>query len=240
MSKNFELLMEIEKDFNSAPLEPDRMQEPTSLSIPSSAVLNSSDGYDELTPLVERVFLTGIGNAHRRVVFCGIEAANPSSSVCARAARNLAVHTCERVCLVDANLSRADLTRLFGMPSSHNGNGTVVEECMPVSDNLWLTKCKWRNGGGERAVSDLRARMTELRQEFGYVLIDAPGCTVNDDATVLGRVSDAVILVIEAEATHRQAAAKAKQDLQTAGVHVVGTVLNNRSFPIPKAVYERL
>lgn len=238
MSKNFELLMEIEKEF--APAEPDHRQESAAVSIPAPATVELLEGEDEMAPLVQRVFLPAAGTAHRQVVFCGIEAANPSSSVCARAARNLAARTHERVCLVNANPSRADLARQFKVEAELDGNATTAEQCLPVASNLWLTKCNGMNGGGEQAVNGLRARLAELQREFGYVLIDAPGCLASENATMLGQVSDALVLVVEADATHRQAASKAKQNLEAAGVRLAGTVLNNRSFPIPKALYERL
>ena len=240
MSKNFELLMEIEKDLDCAPPEPDHKKESAAVRVHSPASLDLTYGDDEMTSLVQRVFLPATGTAHRQVVFCGIEAANPSSSVCVRAARNLAARTHEKVCLINANPSRVDLIRQFGIQADREGNGANGDTCLPVASNLWLTKSNWTNGGGERSIAAMHARLNELQRDFGYVLIEASGCTVNDDATVLGKVSDAVILVIEAEATHRQAASRAKQILEAAGVRLAGTVLNNRSFPVPKALYERL
>ena len=53
-------------------------------------------------------------------------------------------------------------------------------------------------------------------------------------------VADAAILVIEANSTRRLTARKAKESLDAAGVRVLGTVLHNRSFPIPGWVYRNL
>lgn len=240
MSKNFELLMEIDKEFDSAPPEPDHRQESAALRAPSSDTLSLSGSDDEVTPLVQRVFLSVNGSAHRQVVFCGVEAANPSSSVCARAARSLATRTHERVCLVSAKGSGAGAMRQYGIPAELDGNGSTTEQYLPIAGNLWITQCKGINGGGEQALAELRARFTELQREFGYILIDAPGCIVSDEATVLGQASDAVILVIEAQSTQRHAAIAAKRKLEAAGIRLAGTVLNNRPLPIPTAIYRRL
>jgi len=46
--------------------------------------------------------------------------------------------------------------------------------------------------------------------------------------------------VIEANRTRRLTARKAKETLDAAGVRLLGTVLNNRTFAIPEAIYRKL
>ena len=48
------------------------------------------------------------------------------------------------------------------------------------------------------------------------------------------------MLVLEANTTRRITALKAKQALEGHKVRVLGTVLNNRTFPIPESVYRLL
>jgi Mrp family chromosome partitioning ATPase len=240
MSKNFELLMELEKVFGSARPEPLDGHERSAIPLPTLPARDLHDGDPEVVRLVQQVFTPDAGTARRHVVFCGIDAANPSSSVCARTARSLAARTHEKVCLVDANHSPAGLSGLFGILTDVVPGGVDSEHCLPIGSNLWLTGWSTRNGNGHRGSSELQAKLAELQRDFGYVLIDAPGCAVSDEAIVLGQLSDAVILVIEAESTRRISAAKAKHNLEAAGVCLAGTVLHNRSFPIPKALYQRL
>jgi len=87
---------------------------------------------------------------------------------------------------------------------------------------------------------ELRKRLEQLRDMFEYMLIDAPGTSVCGDAQLLGQVADAAILVIEASSTRRMTARRAKETLEAGGVRLLGTVLNNRSFPIPESLYKRL
>jgi len=49
-----------------------------------------------------------------------------------------------------------------------------------------------------------------------------------------------VVLVLEANATRRVAALSAKEALEAAGVRLLGTVLNDRTFPIPEKLYRKL
>jgi Mrp family chromosome partitioning ATPase len=60
------------------------------------------------------------------------------------------------------------------------------------------------------------------------------------DGIALGRAAEGVVLVLKANASRRDAARKAVQDLQTAGARILGAVLNQRTFPIPQAIYSKL
>ena len=237
MSRNFELLMQIEENPGGSPPEANHRPEPAPISVPSQAFLDAFDGDHELDRLVQKVFFPATGVAHRNVVFCGIDASSGSGSVCARTAWSLAARTSQRICLLDANPYATGLSSLLGIPACPAGEPVGSEQCL--TGNLWLAKDA-QNGKSGRLGGELQAQVAQLQRDFRYVLINAPGCSLNDDAIVLGQLSDAAILVIEAETTHRLAARRAKQDLEDAGVCLAGTVLHNRSYPLPKALYERL
>jgi Mrp family chromosome partitioning ATPase len=89
-------------------------------------------------------------------------------------------------------------------------------------------------------VDEVRHLLAQLGGVFDYVLIDTPGTSVCGDAAILGQVAHAAVLVVEANSTRRQTARKAKETLDAAGVRLLGTVLHNRSFPIPEGLYKRL
>ncbi len=88
--------------------------------------------------------------------------------------------------------------------------------------------------------SRTRERLVELRSEFDYVLIEAPAVNINGTATLLGALSDGVVLVVEANSTRREVARKAKDSLDRANVRLLGAVLNNRTFPIPDLIYRSI
>jgi Mrp family chromosome partitioning ATPase len=86
----------------------------------------------------------------------------------------------------------------------------------------------------------MKERLAELRSAFDYVLIDAPPLNSYADAMVFGRLADGVVLVLEANATRREAALRVAESLRSAKISVLGAVLNKRTFPIPSALYKRL
>jgi len=86
----------------------------------------------------------------------------------------------------------------------------------------------------------MSSRLLELRQQFHYVLVQVPPLSGNPQTLLLGKLADGVVMILEAHSTRREAACRAKQDLDAAKVHLLGAVLNNLTFPIPDALYARL
>jgi Mrp family chromosome partitioning ATPase len=86
----------------------------------------------------------------------------------------------------------------------------------------------------------MKTRITELRKEFDYVLIDSAPLNTYADGVVLGQLADGLVLVLEANSTRREAAVKVAENLRAAQVRILGAVLNKRTFPIPESVYDRL
>jgi Mrp family chromosome partitioning ATPase len=86
----------------------------------------------------------------------------------------------------------------------------------------------------------MRSRLKELRAMFDYVLVDASAMNSSNDAIVLGAVSDGAILVLKANSSRKETARNAVQGFQAAKVRILGAVLNQRTFPIPEAIYNKL
>jgi receptor protein-tyrosine kinase len=247
MSHNFELMTQLEIEAgatdNRTPAATDRAAAMAVVPILSSRTGDSSG--EEMVRLVQRIFLSANGSAPRQVVLCGVDDDNGSSSVCAKAGRTLAANSSRPVCLVDANVRSPRLSGMFGVEGMNPFSGpsaSLREKCVKIGGNLWLA--------GPNILADnsrvllppvqLKERLSQLRDEFEYMLIDAPGTSVCGDAQLLGLVADAAILVIEANSTRRLTARKAKESLDAAGVRLLGTILHNRSFPIPERLYKRL
>jgi polysaccharide biosynthesis transport protein len=157
---------------------------------------------------------------------------------------NLGMATAEigrRVLLVDADLRRPRLHRLFEIPNSFGLTDilritTPLEE-IPVNQLVRQTKipglCLVPSGPTTDGLSSLlySPRLTDFLQrvakEFDLVLIDAPPMLHFADARVLGRHSDGVILVLRSGHTKRDAAMLARQRFDEDGTCVLGTILNS-------------
>jgi len=204
---------------------------------------------DEIMQFVQHVFMMPGTGGPRTVVLTGAEPRNGCSWICCRAAAILASQVAGPVCVVDANLRSPALHHNFGV-GNHYGLSNALKStesirnfvCPLGQQNLWLLSCGANATQSQSLVlSDpMRLRLVELRRYFEYVLIDAPALSVGSDALALGRSAEGVVLVIKANASRRESARKAVQDLQNAGARVLGAVLNQRTFPIPQAIYTKL
>lgn len=224
---------------------PDPLEETFDVA-PSVEVEKSAPIRDEIAKLVQNLFLLPQGP--RRVVFSGTESGSGSSWMCARAAEGLAPQGRGSVCVVDCNLRSPGLHRQFHAKNQHGlsdallGSGSIREYTQKLSRNLWLLSSgSMAEAGLTMLGSDrMRSRLAELRSAFDYVLIDAAPLNGWNDAIVLGGLSDGVVLTLKANSSRREAARKIVQELQAANVRVLGAVLNQRTFPIPEALYKKL
>ena len=245
MSRNFDLLAEVERETESAPqVQPASAPGDHSVADPYAVRANLAKAAEpavepEILRLVRSVFLVNNGSSPRRVVFFGVEDESGSSAVCANTAHALARNSAKPVCVVDANISSARLSRILGINSvvSFPGKSSSIrEQCIQISDNLWFAGVDLMTDdrGGLLPINELKQRLGQLSGAFEFLIIDAPGTEVSGDAEILGHVADAAVLVVEANKTRRAAVGKAKESLESSGVRLLGTVLNNRTFPIPE------
>jgi capsular exopolysaccharide synthesis family protein len=246
MSRNFELLQRAEKE--------DQLEQPSVRPAPPTDGNRSRLKLEALTreealKLVQRVFFSPNAHGPRAVVFSGVEHGAGSSWVCARTCETLAAQAVGSVCVVDANLRSPSLHRYFdvenccGLTDSLPQPGPIRNFAQRLGGgNLWLMPCGASTADAHTFLKSdrMQKRLADLRAAFDYVLIDTPPVNLYADAIALGQLADGVILVVEANATRREAARKAKESLDAANVRVLGAVLNKRTFPIPESLYRKI
>jgi Mrp family chromosome partitioning ATPase len=205
---------------------------------------------EEILRLVQSVFLLqGESASGRVVVFAAVDSRSGCSRVCSQTAQILAECVPGSVCLVDANFREPALATAFGS-TNHHGLSDALKTSEPIreyarrvhGENLWLLSC---GSGVDQSVgflhSDLvKKRIADLRQEFDYVLIDAPPLNAYSEGVALGQFANGLVLVLEANSTRRDATARIAERLHAMQVNILGAVLNKRTFPIPDLLYRRL
>ncbi len=247
MSKNFEILTNLEEERELFRIETEKTPTVAAKVLPAAPL--GDNVRDEIAKLVQRVFcLSGNGVAPRSVLFCGIDHGDGASWVSAQAARAVAEMGSGTVCVVDLNLRSPSVHVHLGT-ANRAGLSDAVRQSGSIKnflersrwDNLWVLPAGVSAETRALLVSDrLRDRVKELRSAFDFLIFDAPPAAHSNDAAVLGRLLDGVVLVVGAGTTRRETACRAKETLEKGQVHLLGTVLNGRQFPIPDAVYRRL
>jgi len=244
VSKHFEALCRIEQEQVVAPAEVSLRIAPLpevkgSIKIRGAEICASA----EMKKFVHVLFLSLVNGPHH-VLFCGVGGGDSSGNICVSAAKALASEVSGRVCIVDANIPEAPQQRAetggFAFRSLNvEQNGSIAQR---IDRNLWFVSAeRLRSLGSSHDGSEqICLTIRDLQKEFEYVLVDAPPLGQFTIASVLGQVTDGAVLILEANVTRRVAARSAKQTLDAANVRVLGTVLNNRTFPIPEKLYRWL
>jgi Mrp family chromosome partitioning ATPase len=253
MSKNFELMQQVGRGIEepSTPL-PSRVSAPVCQEERPIVTRFSSDEFarEEARNLVQRLFLPSQGQkAPRVVLFAAIDGRAGCSQICILVAEALRNTVSGSICLVEANLRSPSLpgllgtTNHFGLTDALLQKGPIRSFAKPLElDNVWLLSSGSISSDSPSLLNSdrLKVRIEELRTEFDYLLIDAPSLTRYADATALARLTDGLVLVLEANSTRKEAAVSVMQSLRTARIPVLGAVLNKRTFPIPDSIYRRL
>lgn len=69
--------------------------------------------------------------------------------------------------------------------------------------------------------------LTRTREEFDYVLVDAPPVRLVSDSAILAKQGDGVLLVLDTQEAGKKALRHAVKTLEGVGANVLGTVMNN-------------
>lgn len=249
MSRNFELLHEAGKVQDMLRQRLEFTPSPSLVVTGSPALHIEGPVRDEVLKLVHTLFLAPGPQRTRQVVLAGAEAGSGTSWMCANVAEVLAAQGTGSVCVVDGNLDspvqhkQFHVQNHFGLADALQGNEPIRQYVQQLSrPNLWLLS----SGSGSEKSRELltqetmRARMLELRAEFDYVVLDVRAVSAGNEAAVLGSWCDGVAIVVKANSTNRKDARQAVKEIQAANAMVLGAILNQRTFPIPESIYNRL
>jgi non-specific protein-tyrosine kinase len=153
------------------------------------------------------------------------------------AAANLAVvmaQAGDRVILVDGDLRRPQQHEIFGLANQQGLSSWLQAGGDPPLQNTGVDGLQVLAAGpvGGNPVALLSAkrlgeRLAALRQRADYVLIDAPPVLAVTDAALWASQVDGVVLLVNAGATKRDDAQRAKTVLEGVQAKLLGAVLLN-------------
>lgn len=82
--------------------------------------------------------------------------------------------------------------------------------------------------------------LSALARRFDFVILDLPPVLSSTDAALMASKADGFLLVIEQQFLKREVIDHGLQGLKEKHVRVLGSVINRRTFALPKAIYNRL
>ena len=205
---------------------------------------------DAYRSAITSILLTRINGASPRVIL--VTSPRPKAGKTTTVA-NLGISMAEigrRVLLIDGDLRRPRLGKLFGLQFAtglsdallDEGSGKVTLDSVvrpSAVPGLYVLP-----GGSEPANISKLLHSTFLdnlievaRSEYDFVLIDSPPMMGMADARLLSRNADGVILISRAGETSPEQLTEAKERLADDGTPVIGTILNGCDLRIEDPSY---
>lgn len=148
----------------------------------------------------------------------------------------------KRVLLIDMDLHRPRMHRVFGLPM----RGGVSELIRGVADSESVVKQTaldnlfiLTSGSMVRSPSALvepepvRAMLAELQASFDMIIVDSPPLLPVSDTMILSTEMTAVLFVIMAGKTPREVVTRGKEILDDVSAPLVGVVVNNSMGVLP-------
>lgn len=184
----------------------------------------------------------------RSILFCSPRRKEGCSTVLIHFAISL-VSGGERVIMVDGNLRSPYLHKPFhlnmqdGLSDLVLGErqlGEIMKDTAYPNLRIVTSGAPYSNPFQIIESPIFYAHLEEMKTQADWVLLDSsPVSSFMDPVAMAGRV-DRVIIVIRAEKTRWEVALDAKRKLEDGNGKILGVVLNDRRYHVPRWLYKRL
>jgi capsular exopolysaccharide synthesis family protein len=141
----------------------------------------------------------------------------------------------QRVCIVDCDLRRPRLHRIFGRAGDSGvtnvlvGDATLEDVAKPTGiDNLWSIPAGPTPPNPADMLHSERFRrfIQELGESFDRIVIDSPPVVAVTDSAIISTFMDGTVFVVRAFETSRHLSAQGLRALRDVDAPIVGAVLN--------------
>ncbi|MGB6193297.1 MAG: polysaccharide biosynthesis tyrosine autokinase [Terracidiphilus sp.] len=198
---------------------------------------------EALRGLRTSILLSSPGAPPKVLMITSTRPAEGKSSIATLTAITFALNG-SRVLLIDADLRRPSVHLRFrmgkglGLSSVLSGKSTLEDAILewPELPSLHIMT----SGPIPPLPSELlgskqmEGAIAELRSSYDFILIDTPPVLAVTDASILGRLTDAAILVIRYGAAQRHVVQRSVDLLDRSGTHLLGVAVNAVDFKAPE------
>ena len=184
------------------------------------------------------ILLSSIDQPHRALVVTSSIPGEGKTTFSTNLA--LAFAQTKRVVLVDADMRRPAIGKLFGREPNAPGMSTLVagntpaSECIFKVDNTELYVVPSGIVPPNPLELLLSKRFEEalqkLHEMFEMVIIDSPPVQLVSDAMVIARHCTGMVYIVKADDTHYQVARNGVKRLKQANANIIGVALNQLDF----------
>ena len=189
------------------------------------------------------ILLSSPGSPPKVIMIASTRPAEGKSCVAGLSAITFALNG-SRVLLIDADLRRPAIHLRFrmgkglGLSSVLSGKATFQDAVVPWPElpNLHILP----SGPVPPLPSELLSSkqmedlLAQIREEYDFILIDTPPVLAVTDAAILGKISDASILIIRYGAAQKNVVRRCIDLLDRSGTHLLGVAVNVVDFTAPE------
>src|SRR5688572_23859876 len=266
MSKIFEALEHARAERKAMKPELVTMTVPTAVAAaphaPANAPHSPSPGKVQLFPFqapeaaferemaaIYHPIISSLPNSKGMVLFLGTNDDDGTSTMAREFASFVSTHVGSTTLLFDTDRQKPTQLAHYGIRGAtdfeavvHDGR-SVDEAIYPVRNTgLHVSALALRPTNRPFVFGSPRTDhvLSQLRQRFDIVVIDAPAPSGAPDMLALTAKVDGVVLVIQADQTRFHQAKRTKELIEANGGKLIGLVFNKRRFFIPDWIYKRL
>ena len=141
-----------------------------------------------------------------------------------------------QILIIDSDMRRPSVATTLGLNEDKGLSGILTgahgpDEALQHVDgvpNLWVLAAGPHPPHPAELLSSpaMQDLVSELRRRFDHLVFDSPPLLMVTDATILSRLADGVVLIVEGGVTARGAVLRAHRILAQAGARILGVVMN--------------
>jgi hypothetical protein len=190
----------------------------------------------EIKPLIQKLNTALAFKGGAKVTFISASEGEGTTTIATAFALALHEETGKRVLLVSNGQAKKGIVETF--LAGADVSTALKQVGAGVYGGCWTVSDEGRRHFGR--VSLDKNFWSSLQSLFDVIVIDAPALQTGSDGVAYARISNATILVVEAESTRKQVVENLRDTLTAAGAKIAGIVMNKREFHIPESVYKHL
>jgi capsular exopolysaccharide synthesis family protein len=216
---------------------------------PTLQILSGPEARQVFMGIYDNILLTSGDTRKKSYLICSANRGEGASTVALGLAMAAAEAWNQPVLLVDGNFSHPGVCEAFGLPDIQ-GLGAMLtggQDLKSVVRDTTIPHLQVMGAGvpplnhvsmlGAPAFSNL---LNGLAEAYPVIIIDGPSINGFPESVLYAAQVDRVLIVVKSGITRVPVVSSALLRLAAGGCDQVDLILNQRSFPIPAWIYQRL
>ena len=197
-------------------------------------------------PLADQIYLLVKDNNLKSILITALSPLEGSTKLIANLGKYLSQEAHHKTFIVDANLKTPSLHTIFninipgkpGLADVLEGKATIEEATIKINDNLFVLPAGETSLNPTTLFNSSRMRdvVNTAREKSEVLFIDYSNLRAIKNVRILSAIADGIALVVSEGKTKRPVIKAAIAPLEQSKANIIGTILNNRTFVIPKII----